>query len=84
MHLCHAENCTVEVPPRLLMCGKHWAMVPKPEQREVWRTYREGQEIRKDPSREYLLAARAAIRAVAQREEEIAAIRARQGTLPFG
>jgi hypothetical protein len=35
-HTCHAEGCEVAVPPKLLMCLKHWRMVPKHLQREVW------------------------------------------------
>jgi len=50
------------------MCKPHWYMVPKPLRKEVWRTYRKGQEVTKDPSREYLAAAKAAIAAVAEKE----------------
>lgn len=67
-HRCHASGCGKAVPPNLLMCLKHWRMVPRAEQREVWRTYRRGQEIDKRPSPEYLAAATAAIQAVAERE----------------
>lgn len=67
-HTCHAEGCRAEVPPRLLMCLRHWRMVPVRLQREVWRTYRKGQEIDKCPSEDYLVAQRAAVEAVAQKE----------------
>lgn len=67
-HLCHAENCQAPVPPKMLMCRKHWWMVPAPLRREVWRCYRPGQEIDKRPSAEYLDVMRAAIEAVAVRE----------------
>lgn len=67
-HLCHAEGCSVEVPPKMLMCLRHWRMVPQVVQREVWRHYVPGQEIRKDPTREYLAAMKNAIEAVADRE----------------
>lgn len=50
------------------MCSRHWRMVPKKLQREVWRTYRPGQEITKTPSAEYLKAADAAVKAVRQAE----------------
>lgn len=73
-HRCHAIGCDAEVPPALFMCRAHWFDVPKPLRKEVWRTYRRGQEITKDPSREYLAAAKAAIRAVAEKE-------GRQGSL---
>jgi hypothetical protein len=67
-HLCHAQGCQVEVPPKLLMCKRHWRMVPKPLQEAVWATYRPGQERSKDPTREYLQNAAEAIRAVAEKE----------------
>jgi hypothetical protein len=72
-HKCHARGCDVEVAPRMLMCWPHWNRVPGPLKREVWRHYREGQEIDKCPSAEYMAAQRAAIEAVARlegREEE--------------
>jgi hypothetical protein len=43
-------------------------MVPKNLRDEVWRTYVIGQEIRKDPTGEYLDAMNAAINAVADKE----------------
>lgn len=64
-HLCHAEGCLTAVPPRLLMCLKHWRLVPADLQNEVWRTYRRGQEVSKDPSGEYMIAQKAAVEAVA-------------------
>jgi len=50
------------------MCRKHWFMVPRALQRQVWALYRPGQEVRKDPSPEYLDAATAAVEAVAKAE----------------
>ena len=70
MHKCHAQGCIVEVPPKMLMCRRHWFMVPKPLREEVWRTYRPGQEIDKSPTAEYMLAQGAAVSAVEQREAE--------------
>lgn len=67
-HVCHARNCKVAVPPRMLMCKPHWYMVPKELRDRVWATYRPGQEVTKDPSREYLDASMAAINAVADKE----------------
>jgi hypothetical protein len=67
-HTCHANGCNNSVPPRMLMCLRHWRMVPRPLQQAVWATYVPGQEIRKDPTGNYLDAARAAINAVAERE----------------
>lgn len=69
-HKCHARGCQREIPPRLLMCLTHWRQVPKPLQAAVWRHYRKGQEITKDPSAAYLEAQRAAIDAVAAAAEQ--------------
>jgi len=63
-HVCHATHCTVEVPPEMFMCRKHWYRLPKSYRDAIWAYYRPGQEVTKTPSREYLLAARAAIRAL--------------------
>jgi hypothetical protein len=60
-HLCHAYACTKEIPPKILMCLKHWRLVDQKIQAMVWKTYVPGQEIRKDPTRAYLLAQRSAV-----------------------
>ena len=70
-HTCHAMHCDTPVPPRRLMCRKHWYMVPKPLRDAVWAEYTPGQERRKDPTREYLTVARRAINAVAVKEGHI-------------
>jgi hypothetical protein len=67
-HRCHAEGCDAIIAPRLLMCGRHWRMVPRAIQREVWREYVPGQEVRKDPTSKYLDVMRRAIEAVALAE----------------
>jgi hypothetical protein len=67
-HVCHADGCEVEVPPIMLMCKRHWAMVPVQIRTEIWRTYIPGQESRKDPSEEYLNAYHEAVEAVALKE----------------
>ncbi len=53
-HLCHANNCIKEVPPKMFMCLKHWKMVPKNVQADIWKNYRRGQEIDKRPTKRYL------------------------------
>jgi hypothetical protein len=63
-HNCHATGCNVPVPPKLLMCLKHWRMVPPDIQRGVWRHYRPGQEIDKRPTEAYLKVMKLAIEAV--------------------
>jgi hypothetical protein len=67
-HRCHARGCNVPVPPRLLFCGRHWRMTPRPLQQEVLRHYRPGQEIDKRPTPAYLTAMRRAIDAVGRLE----------------
>lgn len=64
-HKCHAYACNSNVPPRMLMCAKHWRIVPKATQNRVWATYQPGQERRMDPSHAYLNAAAEAVRLVA-------------------
>lgn len=75
-HVCHAVGCQVPVMPRMLMCRTHWAAVPPDLQRDVWRTYREGQEVTKDPTTDYIIAARKAVYAVAVAERRMSAVEA--------
>jgi hypothetical protein len=68
-HTCHARNCNAKVPRSMLMCRRHWFMVPKFLRDEVWRTYVHGQcNMDPPPSEAWHRAADAAIAAVAQRE----------------
>lgn len=67
-HTCHAKRCTVSVPPKMFMCKRHWYMVPRDLRAAIWATYVPGQEIRKDPTSEYLDTAMEAIAAVAAKE----------------
>lgn len=59
-HLCHWPGCPLAVSPSQWGCAHHWFRLPAPIRAEIWRTYVRGQELRKDPSTEYLAAARAA------------------------
>ena len=67
-HKCHARGCQVEVEPRMLCCLAHWRMLPKQLQMAVWRHYRAGQEVDKQPSEAYMEAQRRAIEYIATRE----------------
>ena len=67
-HHCHARGCEANVPPRMLMCLRHWRMVPQQLKQAVYRLYVPGQEVRKDPTRGYLAAADAACKAVWKKE----------------
>lgn len=70
-HHCHAQGCKTPCKPEMLMCLRHWRMVPKAIQRAVWAAYVSGQCNRGSgivPSQVWHQAADAAIYAVAQRE----------------
>jgi hypothetical protein len=67
-HTCHARCCRVEVPPELLLCPRHWAMVTRSIQKDVVAEYRDGQCIDKLVTPSWLRAAHAAIGFVAMRE----------------
>lgn len=55
----------------MFMCKIHWYMVPKRLRDAVWAAYTPGQEVRKDPTPQYLRIAHEAIRAVADKEAAI-------------
>ena len=67
-HRCAAIRCTRLVPTNLLMCMKHWLMVPKHLATAVWREYHSGLRHRNHPTPEYWAAVEAAQNAVAGRE----------------
>lgn len=52
----------------MLMCMRHWRMVPRIIQQQVWANYRPGQEVDKHPSEAYLVVQRVAVEAVARKE----------------
>lgn len=58
-HHCHWPGCTLAVPPAMWGCKHHWFSIPKSLRDEIWRTYSPGQELTKDPSPEYVAAAKA-------------------------
>lgn len=68
VHRCHAQGCVQAVRPEMLMCLRHWRMVPRNLQRAVWLHYRPGQCDDKNPSEAWHQAADAAIAFVAARE----------------
>jgi hypothetical protein len=59
-HTCHWPGCEQRVPPRMWGCREHWYRLPEGLRKRIWAAYRPGQEVEKNPSREYLEAARAA------------------------
>jgi hypothetical protein len=60
-HVCHAPGCRTPVPPKMFACRSHWYALPKRLRDAIWAAYRPGQEITKDPSLEYLVAAANAV-----------------------
>jgi hypothetical protein len=61
IHHCHAKNCKVVTKPEMLMCFRHWKMVPRNLQLQVWKHYRVGQCDDKQPSKEWMKSADDAI-----------------------
>lgn len=53
-HTCHWPGCTTSCPPKHWGCRHHWYRLPHRLRQLVWMAYVPGQEIRKDPSPEYL------------------------------
>ena len=71
-HGCHWPGCERQVPPAMWGCREHWFRLPKRLRDAIWAAYEPGQEIRLDPSSEYL--------AVAQQVQDwIAALESRDG-----
>lgn len=54
VHTCHWPGCGKAVPPKLWGCKDHWFKLPKHLRDAIWANYRPGQEIDKQPSREYV------------------------------
>src|SRR5208337_1807731 len=67
-HHCHAVGCSQSVPPKMHMCPKHWYMVPADVRSLIWKHYRPGQEIDKQPSIDYIATAFVSISCVALKE----------------
>ena len=53
-HHCHARGCYQRTNPSMFMCRAHWFMLPVKARDAIWKTYRIGQEVDKNPSAEYL------------------------------
>ncbi len=67
-HHCHATACSVEVPPEMFMCRKHWFSLPKTLRTRIWSTYREGQCDDINPSNAYCQAAKDSVTFIANKE----------------
>lgn len=53
-HGCHWPGCEKKVPPAMWGCKTHWFKLPIKLRNKIWLSYMPGQEIRKNPSEEYL------------------------------
>lgn len=67
-HTCHWPGCEKQCPPALWGCAPHWFALPKGLRAKVWAAYVPGQEVRMDPSDEYLAVAREVQDWIASRE----------------
>lgn len=56
-HHCHWTGCDKQVPPAMWGCKAHWMRLPATIRREIWLTYKIGQEVNMTPSQAYLNAA---------------------------
>jgi predicted SPOUT superfamily RNA methylase MTH1 len=52
----------------MFMCKRHWFMLPKAMRDRVWEHYVPGQEVRKDPTEEYLFVTLECVNYVARME----------------
>ena len=79
-HTCHAHDCSRSVPPRMLMCRKHWGALPKSVQKAIWREYTPGQETTKRPNARYMAVQRYAVGLTTHNpNDEAAALKAARG-----
>jgi hypothetical protein len=66
-HVCHAPECHIEIPRSMLMCKKHWVMVPLPIQKRVYKHFRVEQLRNEKPTIDWMWAASDAQTAVAHK-----------------
>ena len=68
-HHCHWPSCEKTVPPKLWGCREHWFRLPAYLRKRIWQTYEPGQEKSKTPSPEYIAAAKAVQRWIADQAQ---------------
>ena len=59
-HTCHWPRCDKQVPPALWGCYPHWRRLPLVIRIAIWNSYKLGQEIKLNPSKAYIEAAKRA------------------------
>lgn len=69
VHYCHADGCNIKIHPSLFMCKPHWLALPQEMKRNILDHYVKGQEVTKNPTREYIEAAQRAIRWTKNKEK---------------
>jgi hypothetical protein len=67
-HHCHANGCPTPTPPRLFMCPRHWAQVPRGMQDAVWAAYKAAPKDGRARDPGYLTACANAVEHVARGE----------------
>lgn len=67
-HVCQARKCAAIIPRKLLMCLRHWNLVPHEMQQQIYFHYRPGQEEDLKLSPGYRQAYQDAVEAVEQIE----------------
>lgn len=78
-HYCHAHGCTAKVPPRMFVCSSHWKQLPRKLQQAIYREYRPGQEVDKQPSTRYLAVQQHAVAVLAFKPHDEEAARTSAG-----
>ena len=58
-HKCPIDSCTHQLPHHILMCSRHWGMVPPSLKRAVYATWNRG-----NPTPDYLATRAEAVRSV--------------------
>ena len=63
-HFCHARGCARPVPAQMLMCARHWRLVPREIQTLLYKHWAAYRSARPNPDREQPLEVTAAIATV--------------------
>lgn len=60
-HKCHHPTCEKHIARPMFACAHHWFALPARLRSALMKVYRPGQEVDKQPSREYMDAAQACL-----------------------
>lgn len=61
-HTCKAKGCGTAIPATRLFCLPHWRRLPTPLRAKITAHYRRGQEVDKNPNKQWVAVAREAIK----------------------